>query len=254
MTSSVGQAQGDELERLQHASSTSSRSASTCWPSSRSSRRSRARSTSPTSCSRWHDAWARRSGSTAAPSSSPSAAARRCGWWPATRTRASATTWWTSTATPSSARAPDRRDGVHPRRGHRPVAGPGALGARGAQGQVDHRRADHVAGRRHRRDLPAHLPRRPAASPTADVQFCQVVANLTAKALRNAHRFERLRKRKGEDEDARRRGARAGRPARLHAPAARRPTPTARPADEPAARRRRVAGDRPAGGRGAGRC
>jgi GAF domain-containing protein len=39
----------------------------------------------------------------------------------------------------------------------------------------------------------------------ADLQFCQVVANLTAKALRNAHRFERLRKRKGEDEDAHRR-------------------------------------------------
>jgi GAF domain-containing protein len=39
----------------------------------------------------------------------------------------------------------------------------------------------------------------------ADLQFCQVVANLTAKALRNAHRFERLRKRKGEDEEARRR-------------------------------------------------
>lgn len=39
----------------------------------------------------------------------------------------------------------------------------------------------------------------------ADVQFCQVVANLTAKALRNAHRFERLRRRKGEDDDARRR-------------------------------------------------
>jgi GAF domain-containing protein len=39
----------------------------------------------------------------------------------------------------------------------------------------------------------------------ADLQFCQVVANLTAKALRNAHRFERLRQRKGEDESARRR-------------------------------------------------
>jgi GAF domain-containing protein len=39
----------------------------------------------------------------------------------------------------------------------------------------------------------------------ADLQFCQVVANLTAKALRNAHRFERLRQRKGEDEEARRR-------------------------------------------------
>jgi GAF domain-containing protein len=33
----------------------------------------------------------------------------------------------------------------------------------------------------------------------ADVQFCQVVANLTAKALRNAHRFERLQLRRGED-------------------------------------------------------
>jgi GAF domain-containing protein len=39
----------------------------------------------------------------------------------------------------------------------------------------------------------------------ADLEFCQVVANLTAKALRNAHRFERLRQRKGEDEGARRR-------------------------------------------------
>jgi GAF domain-containing protein len=44
----------------------------------------------------------------------------------------------------------------------------------------------------------------PAFSAT-DLQFCQVVANLTAKALRNAHRFERLRQRKGEDEGARRR-------------------------------------------------
>jgi len=33
----------------------------------------------------------------------------------------------------------------------------------------------------------------------ADLQFCQVVANLTAKALRNAHRFERLQLRRGED-------------------------------------------------------
>ncbi len=33
----------------------------------------------------------------------------------------------------------------------------------------------------------------------ADVQFCKVVANLTAKALRNAHRFERLQQRQGED-------------------------------------------------------
>jgi GAF domain-containing protein len=33
----------------------------------------------------------------------------------------------------------------------------------------------------------------------ADVHFCQVVASLTAKALRNAHRFERLQVRRGED-------------------------------------------------------
>ena len=39
----------------------------------------------------------------------------------------------------------------------------------------------------------------------ADLQFCQVVANLTAKALRNAHRFERVRQRHGEDDSARRR-------------------------------------------------
>jgi len=33
----------------------------------------------------------------------------------------------------------------------------------------------------------------------ADVRFCQVVASLTAKALRNAHRFERLQARRGDD-------------------------------------------------------
>ena len=32
----------------------------------------------------------------------------------------------------------------------------------------------------------------------SDVRFCQVVASLTAKALRNAHRFERLQERRGE--------------------------------------------------------
>ena len=39
----------------------------------------------------------------------------------------------------------------------------------------------------------------------ADLEFCQVVANLTAKALRNAHRFERLQHRRGEDGLLRRR-------------------------------------------------
>jgi GAF domain-containing protein len=37
----------------------------------------------------------------------------------------------------------------------------------------------------------------------ADIQFCQVVASLTAKALRNAHRFERLQLRRGDDPGAR---------------------------------------------------
>ena len=39
----------------------------------------------------------------------------------------------------------------------------------------------------------------------ADIQFCQVVANLTAKALRNAHRFERLQERRGEGGELRHR-------------------------------------------------
>ena len=39
----------------------------------------------------------------------------------------------------------------------------------------------------------------------ADLQFCQVVANLTAKALRNAHRFERLQQRRGEGGEVRQR-------------------------------------------------
>jgi GAF domain-containing protein len=38
-----------------------------------------------------------------------------------------------------------------------------------------------------------------------DLQFCQVVANLTAKALRNAHRFERLQERRGEGGELRKR-------------------------------------------------
>jgi GAF domain-containing protein len=37
----------------------------------------------------------------------------------------------------------------------------------------------------------------------ADVQFCQVVASLTAKALRNSHRYERLQERRGLDAPAR---------------------------------------------------
>jgi GAF domain-containing protein len=40
---------------------------------------------------------------------------------------------------------------------------------------------------------------------SADLQFCQVVANLTAKALRNAHRFEKLRQKRGETGALRRR-------------------------------------------------
>ena len=66
----------------------------------------------------------------------------------------------------------------------------------------------------------------------ADLQFCQVVANLTAKALRNAHRFERLRKRKGEDEDARRREQEQAALHRVHAAAAG-DLPAAAPATSP---------------------
>jgi two-component system cell cycle response regulator len=39
----------------------------------------------------------------------------------------------------------------------------------------------------------------------ADLQFCQVVANLTAKALRNAHRFERLQEHRSEGGELRQR-------------------------------------------------
>ena len=58
----------------------------------------------------------------------------------------------------------------------------------------------------------------------ADLQFCQVVANLTAKALRNAHRFERLRQAEGRGRGRPPAGAGAGRAHRLHAPAAGRRT------------------------------
>ncbi len=39
----------------------------------------------------------------------------------------------------------------------------------------------------------------------ADLEFCRVVANLTGKALRNAHRFERLQERRGANSRARQR-------------------------------------------------
>lgn len=37
----------------------------------------------------------------------------------------------------------------------------------------------------------------------SDVRFCQVIASLTAKALRNAHRFEKLRQRVGDNSSSR---------------------------------------------------
>lgn len=37
----------------------------------------------------------------------------------------------------------------------------------------------------------------------SDVRFCQVIASLTAKALRNAHRFEKLRQRVGDNSSTR---------------------------------------------------
>jgi GAF domain-containing protein len=42
-----------------------------------------------------------------------------------------------------------------------------------------------------------------AAFSESDVRFCQVVASLTAKALRNAHRYEKLAQRVGEGSGAR---------------------------------------------------
>ncbi len=68
------------------------------------------------------------------------------------------------------------------------------------------------------------------------LEFCQVVANLTAKALRNAHRFERLRQRRGDDETLRRREGEQAAPAGLHAATARacaggQPAPGRCPAD-----------------------
>jgi two-component system cell cycle response regulator len=39
----------------------------------------------------------------------------------------------------------------------------------------------------------------------ADLEFCRVVASLTGKALRNAHRFERLQERRGEGSGLRQR-------------------------------------------------
>ena len=146
----------------------------------------------------------------------------------------------------------DRRDGVHRRRGHRSVAG--------------HRRAGHW---RHARSRPSPSSRsRGGAAPigaiflrtfrdgpsfsAADLQFCQVVANLTAKALRNAHRFERLRKRKGEDEDARRREQEQAALHRVHAPAAG-AVPGCRRATSRAWATASIARDRAAGRRGAGR-
>ncbi len=41
----------------------------------------------------------------------------------------------------------------------------------------------------------------------ADVRFCQVIGSLTAKALRNAYRYERLRSRQKDDSEANRQAA-----------------------------------------------
>ena len=55
-----------------------------------------------------------------------------------------------------------RRDGVHPRRRERSDAPQHQEHARHAQRALDRRRADSVAGHGHRRDFPAHRPRRRA--------------------------------------------------------------------------------------------
>ena len=61
----------------------------------------------------------------------------------------------------------------------------------------------------------------------ADIQFCRVVANLTAKALRNAHRFERLQERMGDEPAGARRIASASRSSGTCA-ACSTPSPTSR--------------------------
>ena len=62
----------------------------------------------------------------------------------------------------------------------------------------------------------------------SDIQFCRVVANLTAKALRNAHRFERLQERMGDEPAGQRPGPRARGDSRLPPPPARHLLPTSR--------------------------
>ena len=137
----------------------------------------------------------------------PGRARRRaaCAWWRATRIPASGTTWWTSSATPSSAGRIQTGETVFiADAATDPSLSParGALTAR----RVKSITAIPISWRgaaigaillRTFRDGPAFS--------AADLQFCQVVANLTAKALRNAHRFERLRQQRGEDGALRRR-------------------------------------------------
>ena len=83
-------------------------------------------------------------------------------------------------------------DGLHPRRRQRPDAAARPRRADAPAGEVHHRGARSRGGaRRSARSSCAPSATGPSFS-EADVQFCQVVASLTAKALRNAHRFERL--------------------------------------------------------------
>ena len=168
---------------------------------------------------------------------------RASGWWRATRTRASETTPWTSTAIPSFGCALQTGETVFiADAATDPSLGPArwALAARKVKTitviPISWRGAAIGAiFLRTFRDGPSFS--------AADLEFCQVVANLTAKALRNAHRFERLRQRqwRGRGRSAAARAG-AGRPARLHAAAARelpghRPSTASPPAD-PAVRRR----------------
>ena len=130
--------------------------------------------------------------------------------------RASGTTWWTSTAIRSCAARcrPARRCSSPTRRPIRTL-GPCRWALWPAPGQVHHRGADHVAGRRHRRDLPPHLPRRRPASPTPTSSSARSWPTSPRKALRNAHRFERLQAAEGRGRPRRAAGSGAGRAARL---------------------------------------
>ena len=125
----------------------------------------------------------------------------------------------------AQARVRERRDGVHPRRRQRP-------GARSIKATLDMRNVRSIVVVPIRWEgsvigaIFLRTEREAEPFSDADVRFCQTVASLTAKSLRNAHRFETLLR---EPEGRRRRAAQGRAPARR---ARRLPPPPARPLRE----------------------